>query len=109
MIAAERQASIAGDLPLLEALWRPNGRVIDAKATTDPGDDYVWTGREALLDRYRLAVFPSPPPPLTELDGLQISASEHDAVVDNGQDRWLFVRDEGRWWMLELTYSRPLN
>ncbi len=31
---------------------------VDSRGTAEPGDDYVWQGRDALLDRYTIAVFP---------------------------------------------------
>ena len=105
----EREASITGDLPLLAALWVEDGRIVDGRGTEDTSDDYVWQGRDAILDRYRLAVFPAPPPPLalTELGDATLTVYEDQATLINGGDHWQFVRQDGRWWLQELTYRVP--
>lgn len=108
LIAAERQAAIDGDMQTLAALWAPYARIIDGRGTADPGDDYTWTGRDAILDRYALAVLPSPPPPLepSSLDALEVYARSGDEVrADLGIDRWTLTWQEGRWWLAELQYN----
>lgn len=107
LVMAERQASIAGDLATLAQLWAADARIVDGRGTPDPDDDYVWSGRAALLDRYRLAVFPSPPPPLAESDLLnaQLSLQDDQATLQRNGDHWRFVRRDGRWWLLELVYN----
>jgi hypothetical protein len=108
-IVLERDASIQGNLPLLSALWAEDGRIVDGRGTENAADDYVWQGRAAILDRYRLAVFPAPPPPLTldELADATLSVEGDSATLINGGDRWRFTRQEGRWWLQELTYRSP--
>lgn len=101
---AERDASRRGDLPLLATLWADDARIVDSRGTADRGDDSVWQGRDALLDRYTIAVFPAPPPPLEEPLSLDITASGDTATALLGVDRWQFVRRDGRWWLLELAY-----
>jgi hypothetical protein len=105
----EREASIHGNLPLLATLWAENGRIVDGRGTAEESDNYVWNGRAAILDRYRLAVFPAPPPPLdpTALTSVTLTVEGSEAMLTNQGDRWRFVQAEGRWWLLELVYSQP--
>jgi hypothetical protein len=106
---AEREASIQGNLPLLAALWAEDGRIVDGRGSVETSDDYIWTGRAAILYRYQLAVFPSPPPPLTppDLASATLSVQGNHATLVNAGDRWRFTRQEGRWWLQELVYSAP--
>lgn len=59
LIAAEREASRLGDEATLSRLWAEGGRIVDSRGTDDPADDFTWPNRAAILDRYRLAVFPA--------------------------------------------------
>ncbi len=104
LVLAERDAARRGDLPLLAALWAEDARIVDSRGTAEPGDDYVWQGRAALLDRYTIAVFPAPPPALEAPLALDIAVSGDDATATLGVDRWRFTRRDGRWWLLELAY-----
>jgi hypothetical protein len=107
LLLAERQGAIAGDLPALAALWAIHGRVVDSRGTVDTADDYVWPGRAAVLDRYVVAVFPNPPPPLTLPADLFIEVKGDEAIVRHGGDCWRFVQHNGRWWIAELIYNQP--
>jgi hypothetical protein len=107
LVIAERQASVAGDLALLRQLWAADGRVVDARNTTDAADDYIWPGRAAVLDRYVVAVFPNPPPPLEALPDAAIEKNGDQTRLLNGHDLWIFTWREGRWWIAELIYNRP--
>lgn len=109
LVIAEREASIQGNLPLLAALWAEDGQIIDGRGSAETDDDYRWAGRAAILDRYELAVFPAPPPPLTpaELESATLTVDGENATLVNGNDRWRFVLRDGRWWLYELTYSAP--
>jgi hypothetical protein len=109
LVMAEREASIQGNLPLLAALWAEDGRLVDGRGSVETSDDYSWAGRAAILDRYQLAVFPSPPPPLTpsELANATLSVQGSSATLVNDGDRWRFTLQEGRWWLQELVYSTP--
>lgn len=106
LILAERQAAIEGDLDLLRQLWAPDARIVDGRGTAETADDYVWPSREAILDRYVLAVFPAPPPPLdeSEMAALAVSAGDGEAAA-LGVDRWRFVLRGGRWLLAELRYN----
>lgn len=108
-VVIEREASITGDLALLTILWAEDARIVDGRGTVTTKDDYLWSGRAAILDRYELAVFPSPPPPLdpSELTTATLTVEGDQAMLINGGDRWRFVQREGRWWLHELTYSTP--
>ncbi len=107
LVAAERAAARRGDAALLALLWAEEATVRDGRGTADPADDYHWRGRAAILDRYRLAVFPSPPPPLPDsaLSGAVPQVHGDTATLTVNGDRWRFVRRDGRWWLLELAYS----
>jgi hypothetical protein len=110
LIRVERQASIQGDLAMLAQLWAPDSRIVDGRNTSTPDDDYVWDGRDAVLDRYALAVFPNPPPPLPTPDGLDdlaVQVKGDEATAVNGVDRWRMVYANGRWWLQELIYQQP--
>jgi len=107
LILAENEAARRCDLDLLSQLWAPESRIVDGRGTAAPGDDYSWAGRAAVLDRYVVAVFPNPPPPLSLPADLSIQSDGSSATVENGHDRWQFVQREGRWWISELVYSRP--
>ena len=104
LVAAERSAAGERNLSLLAELWAPDARIIDRRATADPADDYVWAGRAAILDRYVVAVFPSPPAPLDALPTMKIQMDGDTARAHLGNDDWAFVRRDGRWWLLELAY-----
>lgn len=121
LIAAERAASIERDRARLRQLWLAEARIVDGRGTAATEDDYIWQGLPAILDRYELAVFPSPPPPLdnptlpnasiqTDIPADNTHADntiEEAATVEHGGDRWRLVRREGRWWLAELVYSTP--
>jgi hypothetical protein len=104
LIAAEREASRNADLPLLAALWAEDGRIVDTRGTEEDADDFVWPNREAILDRYLVAVFPSPPPGLDAPPSPEMREAGETVQAVNGQDRWTFAWRDGRWWILELRY-----
>ena len=104
LIAAEREASRSGDLALLAQLWAPDARIVDTRGSADPGDDFVWPSRNAILDRYAVAVFPVPPPALDEPPKPTLSIQGNQVQAINGHDNWLFVNTGGRWWIAELRY-----
>jgi len=104
LIGAERAAARSGDLALLAQLWAPDARIIDSRGTPDPADDYRWQGRAALLDRYQVAVFPSPPPAFDTPPAPVLTVDGDSAHGQLANDRWLFVYRAGRWWLQELAY-----
>jgi hypothetical protein len=107
LVAAERQASIEGNLALLGQLWAEDARVIDGRGTATTADDYMWAGRAAILDRYVLAVFPSPPPPLPAdaFADAAIEVNGERATLTRDGDQWHFVHRAGRWWLSALSYG----
>lgn len=108
-VVIEREASASGNLALLAALWAEDGRIVDGRGTVSPTDDYVWSGRAAILDRYEIAVFPAPPPLLTidDLADATLTMEAEQATLINGGDRWQFILRDGRWWLHQLVYSAP--
>lgn len=105
MVAAEREAARTGDLALLARLWAPDGRIIDGRGTLETGDDLVWLGRDAILDRYVVAVFPSPPPPFVRPPLFLPTIDGSRATAELDGDHWSFVYRDGRWWLAELAYA----
>ena len=104
LIATERTAARERDLATLAQLWAHDARIVDSRGTDDPAAAYVWQGRDAILDRYVLAVFPAPPPPLVEPFDLVIDQQNGAATATLNNDFWRFTFDEGRWWLQELSY-----
>lgn len=104
LILAERTAAREQDLATLAQLWAHDARIVDGRGTDDPAAAYVWQGRDAILDRYLLAVFPAPPPPLAESLDLVIDQHSDAATATLNNDFWRFTFAEGRWWLQELKY-----
>lgn len=104
LVAAERNAAAARDLTTLQQLWAEDAVIIDSRGTANPTDDYRWQGRAAILDRYLLAVFPAPPPPVATAPRLAFVSDGHSVTATAGIDRWRFTFAAGRWWLQELAY-----
>ena len=104
LVLAERSAAGVCDLATLRHLWAEDARIIDGRGTPDPADDFVWSGRAAILDRYILAVFPAPPPPFAAVPVLTATIDGGAATAILGADAWRFSFREGRWWLQELAY-----
>jgi hypothetical protein len=104
LVLAERTAASARDLETLRHLWAEDAQIIDRRGTPDPADDFVWRGRVAILDRYTLAVFPAPPPPLEAPPALAVTTDGATATAVLGNDSWRFTFRNGRWWLQELVY-----
>lgn len=107
LIETERLGSIEGDLDTLRNLWTKDARIIDGRTTAALEDDYLWSGRDAILDRYVVAVFPNPPPPFAKPLQPEITVDDDETRVNYGVDQWRFVHMDGRWWIDELVYQRP--
>ncbi len=101
LVAAERAAAAARDLPALAALWSEDAEVRERRSA-DASGDFVWSGRDAVLDRYIVAVFPNPPPPRDGALPPPQVAGDRATLVD-GVDSWRFVRRDDRWWIAGLT------
>jgi len=104
LIFAERTAAHERDLATLAQLWAEDARIVDSRGTNDPAAAYTWQGRDAILDRYMLAVFPAPPPPLTAPPELTLAREGDSATATVNNDHWRFIFAEGRWWLQELNY-----
>jgi hypothetical protein len=105
LLRAERQGAIDRDLELLTQLWASDGRIVDGRSTPATDDDYIWNGHAAVLDRYLVAVFPNPPPPLEATAPFSFTFDGDFAYLHNGVDDWTFVHRDNRWWLLELNYN----
>ena len=107
LIMLEREATVDGNLTVLAELWHPQARIVDGRNTLTAADDYRWEGHAAVMDRYQVAVFPAPPPPFTAQPAPTMTIDDDHATARNQGDRWQFVREQGRWWLLELVYQQP--
>lgn len=106
LILTERQAAIDHHLSVLEQLWADDAQIIDGRNSAAVDDDYHWQGRAAILDRYRVAVFPFVLPPLPALaESTVITITGDHATVQHLTDQWQLRKAEGRWWLSELKYS----
>lgn len=102
LVQSERNAAAALDLATLAALWAEDARIVERRDVENPDDDYTWQGRDAILDRYVVAVFPNPPGEMDEPPGGEVAVNGDRATMVNGVDSWGFVWREGRWWIVEL-------
>ena len=107
LVQAERQAAIDNDIGLLRQLWAEDAQIEDGRGTSETTDDYHWQGRQAIFDRYRVAVFPNPPAPHDRTPTLQVIVDGNRATTIDTQngDQWEFVFVEGRWWLVVLRYG----
>ncbi len=102
LVLAERNGAASLDLAGLAALWDADARLVEERGGPGPDNDYTWQGRDAILDRYVVAVFPNPPPALSTAPNLHATIDGDSATLQNGVDYWRFVRRDGRWWITEL-------
>lgn len=115
LLRAEGEAVVAQDMPRLADLWAEDAVVRDAKHTPqNEADDAVWRGIDAIMDRYVVLVFPGNPqsvaPQVVSMDirgdeARVISTTQIGAEVAPMGDAWTFVRQDGRWWIMSLTYN----
>jgi hypothetical protein len=115
LILLEGQGVVSQDIGGLMDLWAPDGVIADARHTAgDPDDDARWRGRDAIRERYVVLVFPGNPSRASPadieivLDGDRATASSTTRIgaeVSPRGDRWEFVRRDGRWWIVGLTYN----
>jgi len=115
LLQAESEGVVQQDMERLAAIWAEDGVARDAKHTPDDaGDDAVWRGIDAILDRYVVLVFPGNPQSAAKIDvqleieGDQASAYSTTQIgeeVSPGGDRWTFIRRDGRWQIASLTYN----
>ncbi|RME82773.1 MAG: nuclear transport factor 2 family protein, partial [Caldilineae bacterium] len=115
LLLAESEAVVQQDIERLAELWSEDAMVTDANHTPDDaGDDAVWRGIDAVLDRYVVLVFPGNPQfAAPEIDEIVIvgdmawarSTTRIGSEVSPGGDQWTFVRREGRWYIQSLTYN----
>lgn len=115
LLQDEATAVVSKDIARLSELWAEEGIVIDARHTADnQADDATWRGRDAILDRYMVLVFPGNPQFAEPADiAIDISGDAAKAIsttqigdeVSPAGDRWEFRYDEGRWWITSLTYN----
>lgn len=115
LLLAEAEAVVGQDIERLAGLWAEDAIVTDARHTADnQGDDASWRGRDAILDRYMVLVFPGNPQFAKPAEiSFEISGDTAKAVsttrigdeVSPAGDRWQFRFAGGRWWITSLTYN----
>lgn len=115
LLQAEGQAVVERDSTRLMALWRADGRVVDANHTpNNPQDDQVWAGTDAIRSRYLHHVFPGAPQSIQPADvtltisgatATAISTTHIDDEIAPGGDRWQFRNVNGCWQIQELVFN----
>ena len=115
LILLEGQGVVGQDIGGLMNLWAPEAVIADVKHTPDnPNDDARWRGRDAIRERYVVLVFPGNPSLVSPADvkividgdkAAATSTTQIGAETSPGGDRWDFVRRDGRWWIIGLTYN----
>jgi cellulose synthase/poly-beta-1,6-N-acetylglucosamine synthase-like glycosyltransferase len=120
----EKEAALAGRVDDALSLWEPDGVVRDANYTvSDPSDDIVWAGLDAVRRRY-MEEFASHRYLSLSHDDASVVIDDHDAVVVNDLhavlrtpsgvqrvylskgDRWTLVRGAQGWRIKELIVNR---
>ncbi len=115
VLDAEARGVMHQDIDLLMALWSEAGEIRDARHTpNDPSDDVVWTGKQAIYQRYVHLVFPGNPTVVQHPD-MVIHIDGDRAVVTSttrigqevapGGDRWELRKENGAWKLLRLVYN----
>ncbi len=117
VLAEEGAAVVALDIERLMALWTEDGVVIDARHTpTEPGDDLIWEGIDAVRQRYVYIVFNTHPSQAGPLDirvllsedksqAEVISTTRIGEEVSPEGDRWSLRKVDGVWKITGLTYN----
>jgi ketosteroid isomerase-like protein len=115
LLQAQGEGVVQQDIDRLMDIWDEDGVITDANHTPDdPNDDPVWTGHDAIRERYVNLVFPSAPAEAVATDiQLTIEGDTASAIstthigdeVQPGGDQWTFARKDGRWKIMSLTYN----
>lgn len=115
IVQAESEGVVRQDMVLLAELWAEDAIVTDAKHTPDVSDDdAIWSGMDAILDRYVVLVFPGNPQSAGPIDIEIIIDGDHAIArstthigdeVSPGGDVWTFSRCGERWCIQALTYN----
>jgi len=115
ILHAQAEGVVQQDIDRLMDIWDKDGVITDANHTPDnPGDDFVWTGHEAIRERYVNLVFPSAPTEAAATDvqltiegdtAWAVSTTNIGDEVQPGGDRWTFAKKGGRWKITSLTYN----
>ena len=115
VLQAEAQGVAAKDIGKVMSLWAEDAEIRDAHHTPDdPSDDVVWSGKDAIRERYVKVVFPGNPSSVSHPD-MQVSIHGNEAVVTTttkignevapSGDRWTLKKVKGRWLLTSLTYN----
>lgn len=115
VLQAESIGVLQQDMDMLASLWLDDSTITDARHTpADLGDDAVWNGIDAIMDRYVVLVFPgNPQVAAPQILSMQIRGDEADVLssthigdeVSFQGDRWRLRKIDGRWYIASLTYN----
>jgi hypothetical protein len=115
LLVAEGELVVAQNIDPLMQLWSADGRVVDAKNTSEnTEDDQVWDGKDAIRHRYVRTVFPGAPSVVDHgdetitINGDQAQVESTTTIgseVAPAGDRWEMVHRDGCWYLASLTYN----
>ncbi|HEX7077122.1 MAG TPA: glycosyltransferase [Candidatus Eisenbacteria bacterium] len=124
LLYLEGRAALSGDVEAATRLWSADGVIRDANYTPDdPSDDRVWTGIEAIRQRYRAEFGQRRYLKLAHSDASVIIEGNRATVVNDlhaeiltltglqtvflsRSDRWTFRKEKDGWRILELVVNR---
>ncbi len=127
LIYLEGRAAQDADVDAALRLWSPKGVIRDARYTPgDTRDDLVWTGLDAIRQRYREEFRERRYLDLSHTNISTVIEGSRAVVVDDLRaviqtkdglqrvylargDRWTFERDDKGWHIVELIYNRVLE
>ncbi len=115
VVQSEGSLMVQRNIEPLMALWAADAEIVDAHNTpTDPNDDQVWSGQDAIRHRYLYWVFPSAPDsfePATQLVTMQGNQAVVQGTTRIGNedspmgDQWLLTKENGCWVIQQLIYN----
>ncbi len=115
VLQAEAQGVAEKNIDEVMSLWAEDAEIRDARHTPeDPSDDVVWSGKDAIRERYVKVVFPGNPSVVSHPD-MEVTIHGNEAVVTTttkigceiapSGDRWTLKKVKGKWLLTSLTYN----
>ncbi len=114
-IQAEAQGVAEQNIDKVMSLWAEGSEIRDVNHTpNDPSDDVVWSGKDAIRERYVKVVFPGNPSVVSHPE-MKLSIHGNKAVVTTttrignevapAGDRWTLQKVRGKWLLTSLAYN----